>query len=138
LGEKATHLIVPNETYVLVKRFSAKEEARRIVAAVYAPELLPPTPSLGIENHLNYFHAKGRGLSSLLARGLMVFLNSSMVDSYFRQFSGHTQVNATDLRRLTYPRAAILEELGASIHNVLPEQGELDALLEVTLRAHSF
>jgi adenine-specific DNA-methyltransferase len=138
LGEKAADLVVPNETYVLVKRFSAKEETRRIVAAVYAPELLPPMSSLGIENHLNYFHANGRGLASLLARGLMVFLNSSMVDSYFRQFSGHTQVNATDLRRLIYPSRAILEELGASIQNVLPEQSELDTLLDKTLRAHSF
>lgn len=137
LGQKATDLIIPSETYVLVKRFSAKEETRRIVAAVYAPELLPPTQWLGIENHLNYFHAKGRGLSSLLARGLMVFLNSSLLDSYFRQFSGHTQVNATDLRRLSYPRMSILEELGASVQNVLPEQEELDALVEATLRSHS-
>lgn len=137
LGQNVNDLVVPNETYVLVKRFSAKEELRRVVAAVYAPELLPPARWLGIENHLNYFHANGHGLSSLLARGLMVFLNSSLIDSYFRQFSGHTQVNATDLRRLAYPRVSILEDLGASIENAQPEQGELDALVEATLQDYA-
>jgi len=34
------------------------------------------------------------------------------VDDYFRRFSGHTQVNATDLRLLRYPGRRDLEELG--------------------------
>jgi adenine-specific DNA-methyltransferase len=34
-------LFVPNEHYVLVKRFSAKEERRRVVAAVYDPAKIP-------------------------------------------------------------------------------------------------
>jgi hypothetical protein len=43
---------------------------------------------------------------------LAVFLNSTSVDDYFRRFSGHTQVNATDLRLLRYPGRGNLEELG--------------------------
>ena len=34
------------------------------------------------------------------------------VDEYFRRFSGHTQVNATDLRMLKYPSLDILCTLG--------------------------
>jgi adenine-specific DNA-methyltransferase len=45
--------------YVLTRRFSAKEEKRRVVAAVCSPM---DEPFLGIENHLNYFHAKGEGI----------------------------------------------------------------------------
>ena len=52
-----------------------------------------------------------------LAKGLSAFLNSSFVDSYFRQFSGHTQVNATDLRKLNYPPADALERLGGRIND---------------------
>ena len=97
-------LVVPNGVYVLVKRFTAKEERRRVVATVFRPEgSLARCLLVGFENHLNYFHRKGQALDDDLAEGLALYLNSTVVDSYFRQFSGHTQVNATDLRSLQYP-----------------------------------
>src|SRR5262249_51945267 len=49
-------LWMPRGTYVLVKRFSSKEEARRVVAAVYDPEVVQ-AEKVGFENHLNVFHA---------------------------------------------------------------------------------
>jgi hypothetical protein len=67
---------------------------------------------IGIENHLNFFHRKRSGLSVAMARGLSRFLNSTVADRYFRQFNGHTQVNASDLRAFRYPDAANLEQLG--------------------------
>ena len=48
---------------------------------------------------LNVLHRENAGLSEDLAKGLAVFLNSTAIDAYFRQFSGHTQVNAGDLQR---------------------------------------
>jgi adenine-specific DNA-methyltransferase len=95
-------LLVPSEVYVLVKRFTAKEERKRVVAAVFEPGAVEGD-RVGFENHLNYFHRQGRGLPLPVARGLAAFLNSTLVDAYFRQFNGHTQVNATDLRSLRYP-----------------------------------
>ncbi|MDP3686861.1 MAG: SAM-dependent methyltransferase, partial [Sulfurimicrobium sp.] len=53
-----------------------------------------------------------QGLPEDLALGLSVFLNSSVVDECFRRFSGHTQVNATDLRLLKYPSREVLMKLG--------------------------
>ena len=47
-----------------------------------------------------------------MALGLAVYLNSTMIDNYFRQFNGHTQVNATDLRLLKYPSKKVLIDLG--------------------------
>ena len=67
---------------------------------------------LGFENHLNLFHENKRGLPQALARGLAVFFNSTIVDDNFRRFSGHTQVNATDLKQMKYPSRAALIELG--------------------------
>ncbi len=122
-------LVVPQGFYVLVKRFTSKEERRRIVAAVYDPSRLPQS-DVAFENHLNYFHAHGRPLSPKLAKGLAAFLNSSLVDSYFRDWSGHTQVNASDLRRLRYPSQQQLERLGTKITHAFPDQDELDHRLE--------
>lgn len=127
--ERTRELFVPGAIYVLVKRFSAKEERRRIVACMYDPHRIS-AKHVGFENHLNYFHAHGRGLSMDLAKGLTAFLNSTLVDVYFRQFNGHTQVNATDLRSLRYPQRAELESLGQEVGEVFPTQGELDALIE--------
>lgn len=125
-------LFVPNEYYVLVKRFSAKEEKKRIVAAVYDPHQFP-YEYVGFENHLNYFHCGGSGLTPALARGLAAFLNSTIVDTYFRQFNGHTQVNATDLRSIKYPTRHQLETLGARLTTALPAQQQLDALIQKEL-----
>jgi hypothetical protein len=41
-----------------------------------------------------------------------MYLNSRFIDTLFRRFNGHTQVNATDLRALPYPPAKLLAELG--------------------------
>ncbi len=73
------------------------------------------SPVVGLENHLNYFHKAGSGLEAEVAYGLMAFLNSSPIDLYFRQFNGHTQVNATDLRSLRFPSLATLRRLGVAM-----------------------
>jgi len=125
-------LMVPSETYVLVKRFSAKEEKRRVVAAVYDPASMP-AGEVGLENHLNYFHQNGRGIQRGLALGLCAYLNSTVLDAYFRLFNGHTQVNATDLRSLRYPTREALVRLGGKIPGAFPEQHALDALVEEEL-----
>lgn len=103
--------LYPGGCYTVVRRFSSKEERRRIVANVVASDLAPGE-MLGFENHLNVFHDGRRPLAEDLARGLAVFLNSTLVDRWFRRFNGHTQVNATDLRTMRYPSRAQLEALG--------------------------
>ena len=126
--DRTRDLLVPSEVYVLVKRFTSKEERRRIVACIYDPDQIS-SEWVAFENHLNYFHIRGHGIPMTLAKGLAAFLNSTVVDSYFRQFSGHTQVNATDLRKLNYPSAEALKRLGAKIRYPIG-QGELDDLIE--------
>jgi adenine-specific DNA-methyltransferase len=96
----------------VVRRFSAKEERRRVVASVVSPASFRDAPMLGFENHLNGFHEDQHGLSETLAHGLAAFLNTTAVDQYFRRFNGHTQVNATDLRLIKYPSRQVLTQLG--------------------------
>ena len=121
-------LLVPEGFYVLIKRFSAKEERRRVVAALYEPEKARSGP-VGFENHLNYIHCNGHGLARDLALGLVGFLNSTAFDAHFRQFSGHTQVNATDLRNMRFPTLKVLEVLGRRTVLPLPNQQTLDAIV---------
>ncbi len=131
-------LLVDSDAYVLAKRFSTKDERRRLVAAVFDPERLHGDHGrnrrIGFENHLNYYHRNGTGLPPDLARGLAAYLNSTLVDAYFRQFNGHTQVNATDLRSLGYPSQRRLEALGKRIGAEFPRQEQLDALIDKMLK----
>lgn len=118
-------LLLPDGWYAVVKRFSAKEERRRIVASLWSPIEHPG--SVAFENHLNVFHIGGSGLDEATARGLVVWLNSSLVDRFFRTFSGHTQVNATDLRTLRFPTRDALRRLGCV--TAPTEQADIDALI---------
>lgn len=104
--------LYPSGFYCVVRRFSSKEEKRRIVASVVEPSAFGSVPVLGFENHLNLFHENKHGLPEALARGLAMFLNTTAVDDSFRRFNGHTQVNATDLKLLKYPSREALIELG--------------------------
>ena len=133
---ETAELLVPAGTYVLVKRFSSKEERRRIMAALYDPQRMP-SALVGFENHLNYYHGHGSGMSKDLAKGLVVFLNSTLTDSYFRSFNGHTQVNATDLRSLRYPSREALERLGGMLGDAFPDQSGIDQLVEGELMANN-
>ena len=113
--------------FVVTKRFTSKEEHRRVVASVCPSDI--PGELLEFENHLNVYHAQRKGLSLPMAAGLAAYLNSSMVDRYFRQFSGHTQVNAADLRALRYPALDALERIGRRVEQADISQEQIDDIV---------
>ena len=126
--------LVPSGVYLLTKRFTSKEERRRVVACLFDPDRVK-AEWVGFENHLNYFHASGYGLDRSLAVGLFAFLNSTVVDQYFRRFSGHTQVNATDLRTLLYPDRETLQAMGRDLKTLDLSQDQIDLLVTEHLHA---
>lgn len=126
LNEDTKKMMVPNGTYILVKRLTSKEEKRRIVAGLYTEDLADVSV-VGFENKTNYFHAGGQPLETDFAKGLWVYLNSHIVDQYFRQFNGHTQVNATDLYTLRYPSYEQLINMGKRVQRF--DQGFFDELV---------
>jgi adenine-specific DNA-methyltransferase len=93
---------VPNKNYVLLRRFSTKEDVRRIVAAPILQDQFK-SDVIGIENHLNYIYHRVGTLSEDEAFGLAAILNCSLIDTYFRTFNGNTQVSATELRQMPLP-----------------------------------
>ena len=121
--------LYPIGFYCVVRRFSSKEERHRIMASVVEPETFPNTKMIGFENHLNVFHENKKGLPETLARGLAIFLNSTIVDKQFRRFNGHTQVNATDLRAMKYPSRLQLQKLGTKIQDKVMDQDMIDQLV---------
>lgn len=112
LDDHTRRWLYPAGCYTVVKRFSAKEEKRRVMATVVRPDDLGNFDSVAFENHLNVIHFNKKGIPEELAYGICAYLNSTMVDRNFRAFNGHTQVNATDLRMLKYPDRKALVKLG--------------------------
>lgn len=127
--------LYPNGFYCLVRRFSSKEEKRRIVARVLDPKEIGDSPMVGLENYFNVFHDKKKGLPRELAYGLAIYLNCTAVDQQFRRFNGHTQVNATDLKLMKYPSRETLIGLGSWALQQKEEitQEIIDKKMEVTL-----
>ena len=117
-------MLLPNEPMVLLRRFSPKEDERRITAAPYEGQL--PGARVGLENHLNVIRGANSPLSVDAVRGLAAWLNSRVVDEHLRQRLGSTQVNAVELRSLPIPDIAALVQLGRD----LPEEPTLDQIDE--------
>lgn len=125
LNEKNKNKMRKNGNYVLVKRMTSKEERRRIVSALciggnYDYEYF------AFDNKVNYFHRNKEGLPIIMAKGLSIFLNSTIVDRYFRTFSGNTQVNVTDLKSLNYPNRLQLQQLGEKYDIIYRHQDLID------------
>lgn len=124
-------LMVENKNYVLLRRFSTKEEERRLVAAPYLAEKYPYS-QLGLENHLNYIYGRNHHLTTEETIGLSALLNSGLIDRYFRISNGNTQVNATELRALPIPSLAVIADIGRA---VITEKSyiDLDAIVTQVL-----
>ena len=116
--------------YVVVKRFSSKEEKRRLWPSLIKTNDID-TDYFAVENHINIFHANKQGLDGNIALGLYIFLNTQFADNLFRMFSGHTQVNATDLKQFKYPNHSQLEKMANIFKN--DSQIDFDKILETVV-----
>jgi len=130
----AEKLLLPNRNYVLLRRFTAKEEVRRLSAAPYVAQSMP-VPLVGLENHLNYIYRQAGSLTDEEAWGLAALYNSRLLDTYFRCLNGHTQVNATELRAMPLPANRFIVELGKRVQQLANPIDHLDPLIADTLFA---
>ena len=127
-NEHSRYLLLKNRNYVLVRRFSAKEAVRRLVAAPFMASTFA-APLIGLENHLNYIYRRKGELSEQEAFGLAALLNSELIDNYFRTFYGNTQISATELRALPLPPLGLIEKLGGKVMNAGSEMETIDMLV---------
>ncbi len=127
-------LLLPNRNYVLLRRFSAKEEARRLVAAPWLKSIVPG-PLLGIENHLNYIYCMRGELDEDEVFGLAALLNTELLDTYFRVSSGNTQVSATELRAMPLPPREMIVSIGQRVRKQTGGDERLDEIVRGVIGA---
>lgn len=114
VSDESSRLLLPAKRYVLLKRFTAKEERRRLVAGIIEAKD-SYSPFVGLENHLNYIYGTSDELSKAEALGLAALFNSVLVDQYFRAISGNTQVNAAEIRSMPVPGVETIREIGLAV-----------------------
>lgn len=121
-------LLVPNRNYVLLRRFSAKEEERRLVAGPYLAGMIN-APVVGLENHLNYIYRPGGTLTEDETFGLAALFSSELLDIYFRTSNGNTQVSATELRTMPLPPRNVITAIGREARALQNSPTAIDQLV---------
>lgn len=128
-------LLVENQNMILMRRFSPKEDFRRLTVAPLQKKFFA-CDTIGLENHLNYIYQPKGKIEDKLLFGLTGFLSSKAFDTYFRITNGNTQVSATEIKTTKFPKVEKIYEIGelliatkdwsyGSVDNIVEEVLEL-------------
>ena len=98
-----------NSDFLMVKRFTSKEEERRLQCGIYLKKKYSQFPYISTQNKINFIKCD----SPCVTYGLYVLLNSSLYDDYYRILNGSTQVNSTEIHHM--PERRIIEEMGREL-----------------------
>lgn len=104
-------ILIPNKNYILLRRFSTKDDKSRLIAAPYFCNFIK-SDYIGVENKVNYIYRPKGHLDRNEVVGLCALLNSTLFDSYFRIFNGNVNVSATELREIPLPPLETIKEIG--------------------------
>jgi adenine-specific DNA-methyltransferase len=119
VNEESRSILVQRKNYILTKRFSSKEEQKRLQTAVFAKDSFPHK-FVAFENHLNFIHQLKGEMPDEVMWGLAALLSSNIVDNFFKSLSGSTQVNAVEIRSLPLPSMEQIKEIGTKIMQAKP------------------
>ncbi len=108
-------LIQRNKNYLLVKRFTSKEERRRLQCGIYLASMLPVYDYVSTQNKVNFIEGIQQNMSDALVYGLYVIFNSTIYDLYYRILNGSTQVNSTEINSMPVPPLEQIEMLGKEL-----------------------
>lgn len=114
--ESQEHLII-RKPCVLVQRTTAKEQNRRLIAAVLAEKFfLAHKEGVVIENHLNVIKPVDNKIF-LSLEAMTTLLNSQVIDQVFRCISGSVAVSAYELNALPLPEPNEISRLEHLVKN---------------------
>ena len=104
-----------NRNYLFVKRFTAKEEKRRLQCGVYLSKKYPQYTKISTQNKINFVDGLVTEMSECLVYGLYVIFNSTLYDEYYRILNGSTQVNSTEINAMPVPDLESIQEMGRKL-----------------------
>lgn len=107
-------LMQENRNYLFVKRFTAKEERRRLQCGIYLKRYLSSFTYISSQNKVNFIDGL-QGLSECVVYGLYVIFNSTLYDVYYRILNGSTQVNSTEINAMPVPDMSVIEAMGKQL-----------------------
>ncbi len=105
-------LMQDNKNYLFVKRFTAKEEPRRLQCGIYLAKNYPQYTKISTQNKINFIDGLLGEMSECLVYGLYVLFNSTLYDKYYRILNGSTQVNSTEINSMPVPDIESIQEMG--------------------------
>ena len=108
-------LLQDNKNYLFVKRFTAKEEPRRLQCGIYLAKEYPKYKKISTHNKINFIDGVGCEMSECLVYGLYVLFNSTLYDRYYRILNGSTQVNSTEVNKIPVPDLESIQEMGRKL-----------------------
>ena len=100
-----------NTNYLFVKRFTAKEEKRRLQCGIYLHTDLLGYSHISTQNKVNFIKCT----IPELAYGLYVLMNSTLYDTYYRILNGSTQVNSTEINKMPIPDIDCIAAMGREL-----------------------
>lgn len=107
--------LITHQPCVVVQRTTAKEQNRRLIAAVLPEEFFQIHKNgVVIENHLNIIKPSNN-YTKLSLNALSILLNSWTVDQIFRCISGSVAVSAYELNAIPLPEPSEIKTLDSLI-----------------------
>jgi adenine-specific DNA-methyltransferase len=105
--------LLVKEGCVLVQRTTAKEQARRLIAAELPADFVAQHGGVVVENHLNMVRPTGRPAVSPAT--VAAVLNSQVVDQLFRCINGSVAVSAFEMEAVPLPSPAAMRTVEALV-----------------------
>ena len=108
-------LIQRNSNYLIIKRFSSKEEQRRLQCAILKKDYFSNYDYISTQNKVNFITGINHDLTLNEVFGLYCLFNSTIYDTYYRILNGTTQVNSTELNKIPIPNINTIKLIGERI-----------------------
>lgn len=119
-----------NTDYLFVKRFTSKEEKRRLQCGIYLKAEHTKYKYISTQNKINYIKCD----APELAYGLFVLFNSTLYDAYYRILNGSTQVNSTEINLMPVPSKEAIRQMGKELIGQELTEYNCDKILDRWIR----